>query len=510
MTRDPRHRAGQQGGQLLLAGGAFTLVNNYLPGNGHLDIAALNVVALTTLALGVACLFVPWERLPRRAPVALTLVVFALIGFADVFGGVSAYSYAVYYVVVFVWVGIAQPPGTSLWLSPLAAAGYVIPFLVNEPDAPAAVSSVSVAIPVCVLVAEVLARSVRRLERARDDVVGQREVEQALVDVLADGVLVLDAHGDVVSCNSPAVELLGRPARELVGAPVPVPVGLPGTPIQAQVGNRWLEAVATVLPETGERVVAVRDVSRQHALDEAKDLFLATTSHELRTPLTAIKGYVHVLQRRWHQLDEDARLAALRTLGEETDALVALTDHLLLGARAGASRHSRTSEPFDLGRAVAAAAARFQHLSQAHRVELELPSSPVVALGDADSVQHVVGQLVENAVKYSPHGGPVTVRVEARGPCAVLEVSDQGIGIPPGSEDALFTPFFQAGGKTNTREYGGVGLGLYIVRQLVEAQGGSVSAANRPGGGARMSVSLPLVAAPASPGDDAPRPVRAV
>jgi signal transduction histidine kinase len=254
-----------------------------------------------------------------------------------------------------------------------------------------------------------------------------------------------------------------------------------------------------VLPETGERVVAVRDVSRHRALDEAKDLFLATTSHELRTPLTAVKGYVHVLQRRWYQLDDDARLAALRTVAEETDALVALTDHLLLGARAGASRHSRTSEPFDLGRAVAAASKRFEHLSQQHRLELVLPASPVTALGDAGSVQHVVGQLVENAVKYSPGGGPVSVRVEARGPYAVLEVSDAGIGIPPGAEEALFTPFFQAGGKTNTREYGGVGLGLYIVRQLVEAQGGSVVASNRAEGGARMCVSLPLVAAQAVP-----------
>ena len=507
MTQDARSRAGKQGGQLLLAGGAFTLINNYLPGSGHLDIAALNAVAVATLALGLACLFVPWDRLPERTPVALTLVVFALIGLADVFGGVSAYSYAVYYVVVFVWVGLTQPPGTSLWLSPLAAAGYVIPFLVNEPEAPAAVSSVGVAVPVCVLVGEVLSRAVRRLERSHADVVAQRDHEQALVDVLADGVLVLDAHGDVASCNRSAAELLATPAAELVGAAVPVPVGVPGTPVQAQVGDRWLETVATVLPETGERVVAVRDVSRQHALDEAKDLFLATTSHELRTPLTAVKGYVHVLQRRWYQLDDEARLAALRTLAQETDALVALTDHLLLGARAGASRHSRTSEPFDLGRAVAAAAGSFEHLSQQHRLELSLPPTPVTALGDAGSVQHVVGQLVENAVKYSPGGGAVSVLVEARGPYAVLEVADDGIGIPPGAEQALFTPFFQAGGKTNTREYGGVGLGLYIVRQLVEAQGGTVTAANRPEGGARMCVSLPLVAAPAHPVGGAPAPV---
>jgi signal transduction histidine kinase len=270
--------------------------------------------------------------------------------------------------------------------------------------------------------------------------------------------------------------------------------------VQSQVGGRWVETVVTVLPETGERVVAVRDVSRSHALDEAKDLFLATTSHELRTPLTAVKGYVHVLQRRWHQLDDDARQQALQTVAERTEALVQLTDHLLLGARAGASRHSGTSEPFDLGRAVELAAAGYGDLSSRHRVQVSLPDVPVTALGDPSSVPHVVGQLVENAVKYSPAGCTVLVEVAARGPQALVEVSDEGIGIPAGSEEALFTPFFQAG-TTNTREYGGVGLGLYIVRQLVEGQGGAVSARNRPGGGATITVALPLVAAPARPSD---------
>ena len=493
-------RAGQQGGYLMLAAGAFTLVNNYLPGSGHLDIAVLNAVAVTTLALGAICLRVPWERLSPRAPLALVLAAFALISVSNIFGGVSDFSYAVYFVVVFVWVGLAQPPRTSLWLIPPAVFAYVLPFLLTDTEATAAVSSVTVAVPVCVLVGEVLARSVRRLERSHADVVAQREHEQALVEVLADGVLVLDAGGAVLSCNRSAADLLATPREQLVGAPVPVAVGPPGTPVPAQVAGRWVETVVTVLPETGERVVAVRDVSRQHALDEAKDLFLATTSHELRTPLTAIKGYVHILQRRWDQLSDEARLSALRTIAERTDALVLLTDHLLLGARAGASRHSGTSEPFDLGRAVAAATQNFAELSRRHQVEVELPPAPVTALGDPSSVPHVVGQLVENAVKYSPRGGPVTVRVGADGPCAVVEVSDHGVGIPPGSEAALFTPFFQAG-TTNTREYGGVGLGLYIVHQLVEAQGGSVTAANRTGGGATMTVSLPLVAAPAAPAD---------
>lgn len=501
MTASSRLRAGRQGGRLLLAAGALTLVNNYLPGNEHLDIRLLNAVGLAAALLGVLALRLPWDRYPARAPLVLVPIAFALIVVADLYGGVSAFSYAVYFVVVFVWVGLAQPPGTSLALSPLLALSYLLPFLLQGKAAPAnGISSVTVAVPVCVLVGETLARVVRDLQRSHAEVVAQREHEQAVVDVLVDGVLVLGPDGVVRSCNRCATELLGSPTEQIVGAPPPVPVGAAEAPVVTLVGGRWVEAVATELAETGERVVALRDVSRQRALDEAKDLFLATTSHELRTPLTAVKGYLHILQRRWDRLDDAARLDALRTIGERTDALVALTNHLLLGARASASRHSAASEPFDLGRAVTAAVAAMEGATEQCRVEVDVPGTPVVAVGDAASVQHIVGQLVENAVKYSPGGGDITVGVAAAGGCAVVEVADHGIGLPEGKAAALFTPFFQ-GGTTNTRAYGGVGLGLYIVRQLVEAQGGSVAAENRPAGGALFRVSLPLLARPAAPAD---------
>ena len=98
-------------------------------------------------------------------------------------------------------------------------------------------------------------------------------------------------------------------------------------------------------------------------------------------------------------------------------------------------------------------------------------------------------------MKYSPRGGTVRVCARADGGRAVVEVADEGVGIPEGDDVDLFAPFSQAG-ATNTREYGGVGLGLYIVRQLVEAQGGTVAAANRPGGGAVVSFTLPLTSAP--------------
>lgn len=643
MTSRSRTTGGAQGGRLLLAAGLFTLVNNYLPGSDHLDRLVLNTVGVVAVLLGLACLRVPWERLPLRAPLALAPVAFALISLSNLYGGVSAFSYAVYFVVVFVWVGIAQPPGTSWWLLPPAAAAYVLPFLVGDDPPANALASVTVAIPVCVLVGEVLSRSVRRLEHSQDalrsrvrrverlaelasglgadldvervqgelcagavelleahgallvrvvegvpvvaagtgsapppgtrlsalpldavqpfpareaglgtggtavvvpcrtspdplllcvllgereftredadvlrllvtqaaaaltnaathaEVVAQRAHEQAVVDVLADGVLVLAPDGRVVSCNFEAAQLLGRSCDALVGSTPPLVVGPDGAPLHAQFGTRWVETVATRLEDSDERVVTVRDVSRQRALDEAKDLFLATTSHELRTPLTAVKGYVHMLQRRWEVLDEPTRLEALATIAERTEALVTLTNHLLLGARAVASRQSAARVAFDLPGAVASAASAFTEVSGRHDVRVAVTDVPMQALGDSANVAQIVAQLVENAMKYSPLGGAVEIQVRRDGAYAVVEVLDEGVGLPEGDEASLFAPFFQAG-DTDTREFGGVGLGLYIVQQLVEAMGGTVFARNREdGSGAAVGFTVPLTGEPPAP-----------
>lgn len=487
-----RTTGGRLGGQLLIAGGLFTLVNNYLPGSEHLDRAVLNTLGLVAVALGTVAVRLPWHRWSRRAPLALLPLALAMLTLSGTFGEVSPYSYAVYYVVIFTWVGLAQPPRTALWVSPLAVASYVLPFLLDDAPPATAVASVTVAVPVCVLVGEVLSRVVRRLEVSQAVLQERADHEAAVVDVLADGVLVLGPDGLVRSCNEVAARLLGTPREALVGTVPPVEVGPAGTAVPAEVGGTWIETAATELEATGERVVVLRDISRQRALDQAKDLFLATTSHELRTPLTAIKGYVHVLERRWEVLDETRRKAALATISERTDALVALTDHLLLGARASASRHSASARPFALVDVLRETVRDWP--SERHRLVVDAPS-PIPALGDATSVHHVVAQLVENAVKYSPAGGTVTVSARAAGASAVVEVADEGIGVPEGAEDSLFTPFFQAG-TTNTREYGGVGLGLYIVRQLVEAQGGTVTARNRPGGGAVFRFTVPLAQPP--------------
>ncbi len=510
MRREPatprRDGGARLGAELLVVAGIVTFVNNYLPDSGHLDVALLNAASFLAVAVGLVAWFLPWYRWSARAPLLLVLFAFALIGTADRYGGVSSFSYAVYFVVVFVWVGLSQPPFTSMVLAPVAVAAYVWPLLTAPVPAPHGVASVTVAIPVCVLVGEALSRSVRRqLETQRQLqqrvalLEQQRNREQAIIDAVADGRLVVDDTGRVLSCNGAATKLLRMPADALVGRPVPVPVANSGLPVEHELGDRrWLESISATLPGTSESVVALHDISRQKALKEAQDLFLATSSHELRTPLTVVKGYLATLQRRWDVLTEEQRLEAIDTASERTDALVVLVNHLLLAARAGVGRHTVTARPFDLAAAARRIVGDFATMSARHRIDVVVDRGVPAALGESATIEPILGQLLENAVKYSPAGGSIVVSVRAEVGSVCVEVADEGVGLAAGSAAHLFAPFVQ-GASEDRREYGGVGLGLHIVRQLVEGQGGTVRAANRPGGGAVFTVALPAADRPAHP-----------
>lgn len=164
----PARSAANQAAWLLAATGALTLANNYLPGNEHLNTAVLTVVGMAALVLSFAVRLAPWERLPARATLVLPLIAFTLIAVANRFGGVSAYSYGVYFIVVFAWVGMNHAAGTSLALAPLAALAYVLPMLSTPGHSSAAVWSVTVPIPVGVFLGETIARVMRRLAETQD------------------------------------------------------------------------------------------------------------------------------------------------------------------------------------------------------------------------------------------------------------------------------------------------------------------------------------------------------
>lgn len=322
------------------------------------------------------------------------------------------------------------------------------------------------------------------------EVVRQRAHERAVIDSSADGIAVLDRRGLVRQWNPAARRLTGIPASEAIGRPPPFEVPAPGeTLTQRLPSGVWLNVLCAEVTETGELVVDFRDVTEAKDLEEAKDLFLATTSHELRTPITVVQGFASTLVNRWDKLSDADRRAAVETIAERARALARLVEHLLLGSRAGTKELKVTIEKFDLARLLETVVAGFRSLSDRHTVELEVADDLPPVRGDWMATDIIVGQLLENAFKYSPEGGTVSVRAWAENKDVVVTVSDEGVGIAPGDHERIFERFVQ-GEAGDRRRFGGIGLGLYIVKRLAQAQEGDISAHSRPDKGTTMRLTL--------------------
>ncbi|MFL6138904.1 MAG: ATP-binding protein [Frankiaceae bacterium] len=329
---------------------------------------------------------------------------------------------------------------------------------------------------------------------AYGDAIRRREHERAVIDAMADGVAVIGADGAVRQWNPAAETMTGLAADQIIGAPLPFPLPFQGGQAldHKLPSGRWIEVLVTPIAGTDERVVDFRDITQPKNLEEAKDLFLATTSHELRTPITVMKGFAETLLHRWDDLRDTERQSAVQVIVQRTEALAALVEQLLLGTRAGAGAFPLSPVPLDVGSALRAAVAAFGHFPDRHSIELDVATGLPPILIDRIAFDNVIGQLLENAIKYSPDGGPVRVSATAAGEEVRISVEDEGVGIPSGHADRVFDRFYQADAG-NRRRFGGVGLGLYIVRQLVEAQGGRVSVAPRDKG-ACLELHLPVAA----------------
>ena len=325
---------------------------------------------------------------------------------------------------------------------------------------------------------------------AFEEALRQREHERAVIDGSADGIAVLDGAGMVRQWNPAAHRLTGVAADDAMGKPPPFAQPEPGAKLTHRLPDgRWLDVLCTALAGSDERVIDFRDVTAAKELEEAKDLFLATTSHELRTPITVVQGFASTLARRWDQLTDTDRRSAVQTIAERAGSLGRLVEQLLLGSRAGADQLPVRNGAFDLGALLRAAAVAFQPLSDTHTLVADIPGDLPLAYGDTMATDIIVGQLLENAFKYSPGGGQVTVRARARDAHVEVTVADRGIGIADGDHERIFQRFFQ-GEAGDRRRFGGIGIGLYIVRRLAVAQDGQVNAMSRPGGGTVMRLVL--------------------
>lgn len=235
------------------------------------------------------------------------------------------------------------------------------------------------------------------------------------------------------------------------------------------------------------------------AAAQAREDFLLTASHELRTPLTSIKATAQLVARYLNQPEPSRRriVTMIEQLRSEIGRLETLSLDLLDAARIQRGRFELQPEPSDLvtiARDVVATLERSSYRLPNHRIVLDA-GEPVSGIWDPQRLQQVVSNLVSNALKYSPEGGEVHVRVLRDAGTAVLVVEDEGIGIDPAEAANLFQPFERA--PIVRRSFGGVGLGLYIAKQIVEAHDGTIAIESIPGEGSVFSVRLPGADPPA-------------
>jgi len=326
---------------------------------------------------------------------------------------------------------------------------------------------------------------------AFEEVRRQRAHERAVIDASADGIAVLDGDGLVRQWNPAAHRLTGLSPDAAAGRPPPFPLPSPGAKLTYKLANgRWIDLLCTGLEGRDEKVLDFRDVTAAKELEEAKDLFLATTSHELRTPITVVQGFATTLASRWDKLADADRRSAVQTIAERAGSLARLVEQLLLGSRAGADQLQVKNGPFDLAGLLRGAAVAFRPLSDLHTLAIDVPDDLPQAHGDPMATDIIIGQLLENAFKYSPDGGAVTVRARQHGHWIEVAIEDQGIGISPADSERVFERFVQAEAG-DRRRFGGIGLGLYIVRQLARAQDGEIAVGEGPGGiGTTMRLTL--------------------
>jgi signal transduction histidine kinase len=242
-----------------------------------------------------------------------------------------------------------------------------------------------------------------------------------------------------------------------------------------------------------------REVAARAAADEAsrlKDEFLATVSHELRTPLNALVGWSQMLSSG-RLVEEGARARACETIERNALSMTRLVEQLLDVSHAVSGKLRLSLVPVDLAALVEAAVDALRPAAAAKELAVHVSLEPSIEglVGDPDRLQQVAWNLLCNAVRFTPPQGAVDVSLRRRGDVAELRVRDHGIGFDPSFAPHLFERFRQADGGT-TRTHGGLGLGLAIVRQLVELHGGTVEAESEGlGRGAAFTVRLPIVAA---------------
>jgi len=377
-----------------------------------------------------------------------------------------------------------------------------------------------------VLAIQVAARSSLAASALVGSVRAERDRLDQVVQGASDGILLLDEHG-VVQLWNPAVEALtGVAPEQAIGAPIgDVLTDRVRTDAPA-VTDRWLlddpEVVATGHRRIAARwrhlrgdvrdvqeqhtllydsrgnvsgdVVLVRDVTRETELERLRADFVARVSHELRTPLTPIRGFIQLLLRRSDRLTADQQHEVLSSMLERTDRLGEVIEDLLLVTELERGRLDGVVDPHPvaLTELVTQLIADVRHRTPDRTIDVDLPDMPARVWADPARLRQALTAVLDNALRYSPEGRPITITAETNGQEVTVHVIDQGPGIPASQRDRIFE-HFQRLEDPLTMRTGGVGLGLFIARQLTEAMGGRLELYDASPGHTDLGLSLHVV-----------------
>jgi PAS domain S-box-containing protein len=344
---------------------------------------------------------------------------------------------------------------------------------------------------------------------------------RAILEGIADGVMVADARGNVILFNAAAQEILGMSREEIAGRPIHELSGVYGAG-----GDTWLALTqewAQALPakdestsfesqfKTEEKVISVhmapvltkdeflgtvsvfRDITREAAVDRMKSELISIVSHQLRTPMTSIKGYTDLLYLETVGEINEAQRRFLSIIKSNADRLALLANDLLDISHIETGRIRFNLEFIHISAIgdEVAASLRGQTEEKGLSLELDIPEGLPPIYGDRDRVTQILTNLIDNARHYTPAGGQITVSAQVRGNFLQVSVADTGIGIAPEDQEKIFDRFYRTDHPL-VQEVAGTGLGLSIAKSFVEMHGGKIWVQSEPGQGSTFSFTLPF------------------
>ncbi len=352
---------------------------------------------------------------------------------------------------------------------------------------------------------------------------GERSARlDSILASMTDGLWVYDTGGKVISVNEAALTMFGLASRTeavehgslerfqlrypdgraIPADDLPYARALRGMTVpdylaigRHLISGKDLDLSIAVAPIESNGIVGavlvMRDITALQELDRKKDEFLSVASHELRTPLTTIKGYTQLIAQTINDLPAEERTTYLNAVLGEIDRMMGLISELLDVSRIETNRLQIDRQSVRWLEFLQRRAAAFRIQNPAREIRFSASIPETIMLVDPDRIRQVVDNLLSNAVKYSPEGSPIEVSVSVEGDSMRTAVLDRGIGIPSDELTKLFERFHRAR-NVSSRYYGGLGLGLYIARAIVEAHSGSISVVSEEGQGATFTIGLPL------------------